>query len=177
MPTTGATRAKSATRTRCDSEATGSTSRRRWSTCPLRPVSSSPVTSWSSMAATINTGRYGPAASPTTSRCLSARSRCDMAVNYRVEWPMSLGAAPDSLEAKQPDIDNRLDVVDPSRYYSPEFMQREWQSLWPHVWLLAGVASDIPEEGDYFTFAVGPDQCTLLRQADESLKSLYKVFQ
>ena len=64
-----------------------------------------------------------------------------MAVNYKVEWPMSLGAARDSLEAKQPDIDNGLDVVDPSRYYSREFMQREWQSLWPRVWLLAGVAS------------------------------------
>ena len=59
-----------------------------------------------------------------------------MAVNYKVEWPMSLGAARDSLEAKQPDVDNGLDVPDPSRYYSREFMALEWQKLWPRVWLL-----------------------------------------
>ena len=59
-------------------------------------------------------------------------------------WPMSLNASPDSLEAKQPDVDNGLTVVDPARFYSREFMQLEWQHMWPRVWLLAGVVSDIP---------------------------------
>lgn len=98
-----------------------------------------------------------------------------MAVNYKVEWPMSLGAAPDSLEAKQPDVDNGLEVPDPSRYYSREFMQLEWERLWPRVWLLAGVASDIPEAGDYFTFGVGPEEFVLVRQADGAVKAFYNV--
>ena len=70
-----------------------------------------------------------------------------MAVNYKVEFPMSLHAPEDSLEAKQPPVDNGLDVPNPSRYSSKAFMKLEWERLWPRVWLLAGVTSDIPESG------------------------------
>lgn len=98
-----------------------------------------------------------------------------MPVNYKAEWPMNLHAPKDSLEAKQPDVDDGLDVPDPSRYYSREFMAREWQQLWPRVWLLAGVTSDIPEDGDYTTFEIGPEQFVLVRQADGSVKALYNV--
>lgn len=98
-----------------------------------------------------------------------------MSANYKVEWPMSLKAPPDSLEAKQPAVDDGLDVPDPSRYYSREFMTQEWQRLWPRVWLLAGVASDIPEAGDYFTFAIGHEQFVLVRQTDGGVKAFYNV--
>jgi carnitine monooxygenase subunit len=98
-----------------------------------------------------------------------------MAVNYQVEWPMSLKAPTESLEAKQPDIDNGLDVPDPARYYSREYMEREWRRLWPRVWLLAGVASDIPEEGDYFVFEIGAEQIIVTRQANGGVKALYNV--
>ncbi|MCS6947671.1 MAG: aromatic ring-hydroxylating dioxygenase subunit alpha [Steroidobacteraceae bacterium] len=98
-----------------------------------------------------------------------------MAVNYKVEWPMNLGAPRDSLEAKQPDIDNGLDVPDPARYYSREFMRLEWERLWPRVWLLAGVTSDIPEEGDYVTFDIGHEQFVIVRQADGSIRAFYNV--
>ena len=98
-----------------------------------------------------------------------------MAVNYKVEWPMSLGASHDSLEAKQPEIDNGLDVPDPSRYYSREYMEREWKELWPKVWLLAGVESDIPEDGDYFVFEIGAEQFVVVRQEDRSIKAFYNV--
>ncbi len=36
-----------------------------------------------------------------------------MSANYKVEWPMSLHAPAESLEAKQPAVDNGLDVPDP----------------------------------------------------------------
>ena len=98
-----------------------------------------------------------------------------MAVNYKVEWPMDLGAPQDSLEAKQPPVDNGLDVPDPSRYYSREFMQLEWQRLWPRVWLLAGVTSDIPEAGDYFTFGIGPEEFVVVRQQDGGIRAFYNV--
>ena len=47
-----------------------------------------------------------------------------MSANYKVEWPMSLRAPADSLEAKQPAIDTGLDVPDPARYYSADFMHQ-----------------------------------------------------
>jgi phenylpropionate dioxygenase-like ring-hydroxylating dioxygenase large terminal subunit len=98
-----------------------------------------------------------------------------MAVNYKVEWPMSLHAPADSLEAKQPPVDNGLDVPDPARYHSREFMQLEWQRLWPRVWLLAGVTSDVPEHGDYFVFEIGHEEIVVVRQQDDGLKAFYNV--
>jgi phenylpropionate dioxygenase-like ring-hydroxylating dioxygenase large terminal subunit len=96
-------------------------------------------------------------------------------VNYHVEWPMTLRAPKESLEAKQPEVDNGLDIPDPSRYYSKEFMALEWKKLWPRVWLLAGVASDIPEEGDYFVFEVGQEEFIITRQASGAIRAFYNV--
>lgn len=84
-------------------------------------------------------------------------------------------APADSLEAKQPPVDNGLDVPEPSRYFSPEFMRKEWERLWPRVWLLAGVTADIPEEGDYFTFDIGHESILVVRQADGGIKAFYNV--
>jgi len=98
-----------------------------------------------------------------------------MSAELKAVWPMSLNAPADSLEAKRPDVDNGLDVPDPSRYYSREFMELEWQRLWPRVWLIAGVVSDVPEEGDYCTFEFGREEFLLVRQADRSIKAFYNV--
>ncbi len=98
-----------------------------------------------------------------------------MSAILKPTWPMSLNAPADSLEAKQPDVDNGLDVPDPGRYYTPEFMQREWQQMWPRVWLLAGVVSDLPEHGDYSVFEIGAEQILLIRQADHSIKAFYNA--
>lgn len=98
-----------------------------------------------------------------------------MAVNYKVEFPMNLNAPADSLEAKQPPVDNGLDVPDPSRYYSKEFMKLEWERLWPRVWLLAGVTSDIPESGDYTVFEHGHEEFIVVRQKDDGIKAFYNV--
>ncbi|MEM1261366.1 MAG: aromatic ring-hydroxylating dioxygenase subunit alpha [Pseudomonadota bacterium] len=98
-----------------------------------------------------------------------------MSANYKAQWPMNMNAPANSLEAKQPDIDNGIDVLHPSRYYSRDFMEKEMTSLWPRVWLLAGVTSDIPEDGDYFVFDIGREQFVIARQEDESIKAFYNV--
>lgn len=94
-----------------------------------------------------------------------------MSFDFRV----NPNAPADSLEAKRPPVDNGLDVPDPSRYFSPDFMRKEWERLWPRVWLLAGVTADIPEEGDYFTFDVGHESILVVRQADGGIKAFYNV--
>jgi phenylpropionate dioxygenase-like ring-hydroxylating dioxygenase large terminal subunit len=80
-----------------------------------------------------------------------------------------------SLEAKLPEVDNGVDVLDPARYYSREFMEKEWKFLWPRVWLLAGVTSDIPEEGDYTVFDHGHESFVLVRQADGGIRAFYNA--
>jgi len=99
----------------------------------------------------------------------------NMAANLKVTWPMNLNAPQDSLEAKQPDANNGTEVLDPSRYYSKEFMQLEWQHLWPRVWLLAGVTSDIPESGDYTRFDHGHESFIIVRQDDGSIRAFYNA--
>ena len=98
-----------------------------------------------------------------------------MSSRINVRWPMDLDGPRESLEAKQPEIDNGLDVVHPSRYTSREFMEREWQHLWPRAWLLAGVVSDIPEPGDYFTYEHGHESFIVVRQQDMGIKAFYNV--
>ncbi len=55
----------------------------------------------------------------------------NMLKNIVETWQIDPDAGPDNLEAKQPFIDNGLDVLDPARYYAPEFMAREWENCGP----------------------------------------------
>jgi carnitine monooxygenase subunit len=100
-----------------------------------------------------------------------------VAINVKQGWPLEINptAPAHSLERKQPLIDNGLDIPHPSRYYSREYMEQEARHLWPRVWLLAGVTADIPEEGDYTTFEVGPESILLVRQAEGKVKAFYNV--
>lgn len=91
------------------------------------------------------------------------------------KFPLDLGAPEGSLEGRSPAIDNGLDVVDPSRYHSREFMAKEWQTLWPKVWLLAAVTSDIREAGDYTLYQHGHEEFLIVRQDDLSIKAFYNA--
>ena len=93
----------------------------------------------------------------------------------RFNYQVNPEARADSLEAKRAPVDNGLDVPDPGRYHSPEFMRREWERLWPRVWLLAGVTSDLQEAGDYFRFDVGHESIIVVRQADGGINAFYNV--
>ncbi len=83
-------------------------------------------------------------------------------------------APADSLEAKQPYIDNGTGVRGKDCYFSREAMQQEWDRLWPRAWLIAGVSSDAPAEGDYFLFDIGNESIIVARTAN-GLKAHYNV--
>jgi nitrite reductase/ring-hydroxylating ferredoxin subunit len=91
------------------------------------------------------------------------------------DYQVNPAAPPDSLEARQAPVDNGLEIPDPSRYFSEEFMRKEWTHLWPRAWLLAGVTADVREPGDYFTFDIGHESIIVARQDDGSLKAFYNV--
>lgn len=83
-------------------------------------------------------------------------------------------APADSLEAKQPHIDNGVEVYDPSCYYDPAAMKLEWERLWPKAWLLAGVSSDLPEVGSFFLFEIG-DESFLVTRSTEGVQAFYNI--
>ena len=84
-------------------------------------------------------------------------------------------APPESLEAKQPYIDNGTRRFDAKRYYSKDFMDQEWRHLWTRVWQIAGVLSDIREAGDYLVYTIRNEQILVVRQEDGSVKAFYNV--
>ena len=95
--------------------------------------------------------------------------------NVVESWIVNPNLSRDALEGKQSYIDNGTEALDPSRYHSEEFMQLEWDRLWTRVWLIAGVASDIPEAGDYLRFVIRHEEIVVVRQEDNSIKAFYNV--
>lgn len=95
--------------------------------------------------------------------------------DYKHPIVLNPAAPADSLEAKRPPVDNGLEVPDPARYYSREFMEKEWKHLWPRIWLLAGVTADIKEAGDYFKYDFGHESFVVVRQEDGGIKAFYNV--
>lgn len=98
-----------------------------------------------------------------------------MAYNFKMDPVINPEAPEDSLERKQPYVDNGTARFDPDRYYSKSFMDAEWDHLWTHVWQIAGVESDIPEAGDYLVYTIRHEQIMVVRQEDGSVKAFYNV--
>jgi phenylpropionate dioxygenase-like ring-hydroxylating dioxygenase large terminal subunit len=98
-----------------------------------------------------------------------------MSSNVVESWQINPAADADDLEAKQPFVDNGLDILDSSRYHSREFMALEWERMWTRTWLIAGIESDIPEPGDYSVFRPGHESIVVVRQEDGTVKAMYNV--
>jgi len=83
-------------------------------------------------------------------------------------------APAESLEAKQPAIDNGAQIYGTEGYFSPEQMTREWQKIWTQSWLIAGVSSDLQKPGDYFLFRVRSESI-IITKTDAGVKAFYNV--
>jgi phenylpropionate dioxygenase-like ring-hydroxylating dioxygenase large terminal subunit len=92
-------------------------------------------------------------------------------------WLIDPLAGEDNPEAKQPFVDNGLDVHHPERYYDPAFMQKEWDRMWSRTWLIAAIETDIPEAGDYSIFRVLRESIVIVRQDNDSVRAFYNVCQ
>ena len=83
-------------------------------------------------------------------------------------------APPDSLEAKQPPIDNGTQCYSKDGYFSPDYMSREWERMWTRSWLIAGVESDLSRDGDFFVFDIR-DESIIVTRTDEGVRAFYNV--
>ena len=83
-------------------------------------------------------------------------------------------APAESLEAKQPNIDNGAEIYCTDGYFSAEQMQREWDKVWTESWLIAGVSTDLQASGDYFLFRVRSESI-IVTQTEEGVKAFYNV--
>ena len=85
------------------------------------------------------------------------------------DWPKGTPAE----KAEDPDLGH--DLIPAERYYSPAFMEKEWQHLWTKVWLLGGRSDDIKEAGDYICTDIGRESVIIVRQADGTLRAFPNV--
>ncbi|MFP6814505.1 MAG: aromatic ring-hydroxylating dioxygenase subunit alpha [Pseudomonadales bacterium] len=95
-----------------------------------------------------------------------------MEYDYKVGTIINQQAPTNSLEAKQPYVDNGVGVADKSRYYDRDFMSLEWEQLWTKTWLIAAVSSDIPEVGCYSVFDIGRESIIVVR-TESGFKAFY----
>ena len=67
----------------------------------------------------------------------------------------------------------RGDPITNDRYFSRDFMQKEWDHMWTKVWLIAGREVQIKEPGDYIVHDLISESVIIVRQDDGSIKGFY----
>ena len=101
----------------------------------------------------------------------SARSAVDYRSGVRATPRVEVGL----LGAKAPYVDHGTGLIDVRRYLDPAESVREWEKMWTKVWTLAGVASDIPNAGDWFRYDLGVESFVIVRGDDQTIRAFYNV--
>ena len=79
----------------------------------------------------------------------------------------------DLTRAPDPALPDRL--IDGSRYWSREFMDREWDRIWTKAWLIGGLVSQVENPGDFFTYEIGRESILVTRGEDHVIRAFYNV--
>ena len=66
---------------------------------------------------------------------------------------------------------------DKDRYLSQDYMRQEWQHVWSQCWLVAGLASDVENPGDFFVFDAGREQILVTRTPHNTIQGYFNVCQ
>lgn len=61
------------------------------------------------------------------------------------------------------------------RYVSLEWMERERSALWATSWLVAGVACDVRNPGQFITFEIGAESIIIARGTDGRLRAMHNA--
>jgi len=69
----------------------------------------------------------------------------------------------------------RGDPITGDRYWSREFMRREWDHMWTRVWHIGGRLADLPQPGDYVVHDFRRESVLLAMQEDGGVRTFYNV--
>jgi phenylpropionate dioxygenase-like ring-hydroxylating dioxygenase large terminal subunit len=61
------------------------------------------------------------------------------------------------------------------RYVDPQFLQLEFDKLWPKVWQAAARVDEIPAPNDFTTYEIGDQSVFLVRLEDGAIKAYHNV--
>ena len=65
--------------------------------------------------------------------------------------------------------------IDGSRYWSRDFMDREWAGIWTKAWLIGGLAAQVAKPGDFFTYEIGRESILVTHGEDGRIRAFYNV--
>ena len=61
------------------------------------------------------------------------------------------------------------------RYIGKEWLQKEFDLLWPRVWQWVCREEEIKNPGDFYEYRIGDQSFLIVRQEDMSIKSYYNT--
>ena len=67
----------------------------------------------------------------------------------------------------------RGDPITGERYWSKDYMDKEWENLWPRIWHLGGMMAELEEEGDWVCHNFGKESVIMVKQKDGGVKAFY----
>lgn len=74
-----------------------------------------------------------------------------------------------------PEVDVGTEPVATSRYFDPDFFQKEVDYVWPKVWHWACREEEIPEVGDHIVYEFVGKSFIIVRSAPGQVKALYNA--
>ncbi|WP_156680928.1 aromatic ring-hydroxylating oxygenase subunit alpha [Sphingomonas profundi] len=69
----------------------------------------------------------------------------------------------------------RGDAITGDRYYSKEWMEKEWNGLWTRIWHVGGLMNDLQEPGDYLVHNFLRESVLMIRQEDGSVRAFFNA--
>lgn len=79
--------------------------------------------------------------------------------------------------SKQPEPRLRGNPITPERYFSRDYMEREWDKIWTRTWQIAGLERELENKGDYITTSLGRERILCTRGDDGKIRAFYNVCQ
>jgi phenylpropionate dioxygenase-like ring-hydroxylating dioxygenase large terminal subunit len=65
------------------------------------------------------------------------------------------------------------ELIPSKRYTSRQWLELEYERLWPRVWQMAGREEDIPEVGDFLEYTIGDQSILLVRATPDTIKAFH----
>ena len=82
--------------------------------------------------------------------------------------------APPFIPRKK-NVDLGLDLLDGKRYFSPTFMQAEWEKIWTKTWQLVTRVDELDEPGAFYVHELGKESFLFVRGDDNKIRGFYNA--
>ena len=103
--------------------------------------------------------------------------RCNAKGFDMADYDQRQGERPRADISKQPEPVLRGTPITPERYYSKDFMAREWDKIWTRTWQIAGLERELLNKGDYITTTLGHETILCTRGNDGEVRAFFNVCQ